>query len=190
MTETRAIWHVTKNGVTSGWKWALVRTPAEVDLGSLPPNVRASRASDQQKLGWAAALTAEEAADPAFDATPSLWRRVPELVRGEGAAVSGRQVAAHGVRYHLDDRGRPHPSSSPDSVCEPLQPDAEIVDESALFAHAEASGRALELVERGTQVRVRVLPSRPAGAADADLAVENVRVLVKAADGRRISRIG
>lgn len=164
--DPRTIWLVTHHGTPVGWKWALVRTPAEVDLAALPAEVRASPSSDDRKRGWAAALDPAQAADPAYDATPSLWRRVPGLARAGllehgSPAVVGRAVVVHGVKLYLDDRGRPHPSSTPASPHEPLEPDAEVVDADALLAAAQRLGKPIDLTERGTLRRVRVLHERP-----------------------------
>ncbi len=191
--EPRAIWCVLKDGMPVEWKWALVRTPAEVDLAALPPSVQASKADRAQKIGWASALTAVQAVDPTFDATPSAWRRVPLLAQsGSGGTKTlvGRAVEADGVRYHLDDRGRPHPASQQDAIREPLVPDAVVVDETALVAAAERLGRSLDLVERGTREQVRVLHERPVGAKDEDLATPGVRVLARSRDGRSLTRLG
>jgi hypothetical protein len=158
--EPRAIWCVLKDGAPVEWKWALVRTPDEVDLSALPPEVQASKASDSQKIGWAAALTVAQAADPTYDATPSAWRRVPLLAQSgtaSGLRLVGRAIESDdGVRYHLDDRGRPHLSSRPDQPMEPLVPDVVIVDEIKVAQAARRLGRDLELVERGTGRKVSV----------------------------------
>ena len=153
MSEPRAIWCVLHNGVPAEWKWALVRAPVEVDLAALPAGVRASKASDAQKIGWASALTVEQAADPAYDATPSGWRRVPLLAQpgaGGQRSLVGRAIEVDGVRLHLDDRGRPHPDSRSDNPREPLEPDVEIVDQAALDQAARRLGRDVRLTERGT----------------------------------------
>jgi len=164
--DPRAIWLITHNGTPLDWKWALVARPSEVDLAALPANVRAAKVPDDQKRGWAAALSPEQEADPAYDATPSLWRRVPLVaqlgVLGPDARLVGRDLVANGVKLRLDDRGRPHPASRPDEPCEPLEPDGEVVDEAALLDCAKRIGAPVEVVERVKPDVVRAEPDKPA----------------------------
>lgn len=186
MPDTRSIWLVTHNGTPVGWKWALVRTPAEVDHSALPQETRAPGITDQQRVRWAAALNEAQAADPAYDATPTQWRRVPRVARAGllehgNPRVVGREVVVHGVKLRLDDRGRPHPASAPGRVHEPLEPDAEVVDEAALVAAAERAGGPIDLVERGTLRRVRVLHDAQA---EAPAGVDAIRR--RAADGAAV----
>ena len=155
--EDRRIWVVIHDGAPVEWRTVCARTPAEVDHTHRPKNVPAA----QWERAFAA-LTAEQAADPTWDALPTSWYRVPQLARvgvieqDPKARVVGRAVEVHGVRYHLDDRGRPHPQSTPEDPVGPLEPDPEIVDGAKLAAEAERQGRVLELVERGTGNVVRV----------------------------------
>jgi hypothetical protein len=144
MSEPRSIWCVTKDGVPIEGKWALVRTPAEGDLAALPPAVRASRPPQHRR--------------PGGPPRSPLSRRLPLLARsGMGGAMKlvGRAIEVDGLRYHLHDRGRPHPGSRPDRPMEPLDPDAVVLDETALLAAAERLGQPLEITERGTLRRVR-----------------------------------
>lgn len=184
--EPRTIWLVTHNGTPVAWKWALVRTPAEVDLRALPPNVRAAQVSEDRKRGWAAALNAEQAADPAYDATPSQWKRTPlvaqrGLMEHGAPRVEGRAVVVNGVKLHLDDRGRPHPGARDGAYMEPLEPDAEVVDPAALIAAAERAGGPIDLTERGTLRPVRVLHNAQA---EAPAGVDVIRR--RAADGAAV----
>lgn len=170
----RRKWLVTHNGVLIESKWSLCRSRAEVPA-EMPAMFRADPAAllpGESATNWAYALSDAQAADPAFDATPAEWRDLPELVAeailagkaavaagkfdGPGVArLEGRALRFAGVRFHLADRGRPAPHRGP------LPPDAEIVDEAELVAHAEKAGRVLGLVERGTLKRVLARPSDP-----------------------------
>ena len=144
------VWLVTKDGVFQAARTALVARPADL-LPYMPQEPPPG--SSGVVRSWAA-LTHTEAADPAWDAVPTKWpKQLPEgMVKGVGR-VTGRAWEGGGLRYHLDDTGRPHPQG-PDRT--PLAPAVEVVDEAALLAHAEQLGRDLELVERGTGKPVKV----------------------------------
>lgn len=181
----RKAWMLFKGPEVKGFKFGVVRTPAEVDIASLPAEQRA-RPRDRA-IGWAAALTQAEL-DDGWDATPVAFYRLPVLLDDLAAAapkIEGRTLVSNGLRYHLDDRGRAHPGG-----LDPLAPEPEIVDEAALLAavqrrnqsevdrleaaHELETGAKLpplkkqrllaqpvEFLERGTLRRVRVLPPAP-----------------------------
>lgn len=145
----RKTWIVTKDGKFSEASAALVRTPAE-----LPVEITYR----SHGTTWAA-LTPEQAADPTWDAVPCEWQDMPHAVmaaRGV-ARLEGRSLVAHGLRFHFDDRGRPLPGRKT-----PGPPDPEIVDQAALQAFAEQSGRPIEVTERGTLRKATVLPAAQA----------------------------
>jgi hypothetical protein len=151
----RSVWLVTKAGVFQQARMALVRAPA--DLLPFMPQDKPATATENGIQMWAA-LTPEQAADPSWDAVPTSWpKRLPDgMARGVGSVVmlpnGSRAWQGGGLRYHLSDKGRPH--QKPGQT--PLAPGAEIVDEAALLAHADALGQDLELVERGTGRAVKV----------------------------------
>lgn len=180
MIEPRQVWAIFKDGTLVSLRFALAARASEVDEAQVPSYARAS---------WRrAALDPHEESDPSYVAIPTQWRRTPMFcAAGEqhGARLVGRTVEVNGLRFHMDDRGRPRPGAG-----EPNAPDPEIVDPSELVAAAERAGKPLDLVERGTLRRVRVLPERPTGLArDEDAAREDEDVILPAVSGRGAVRI-
>lgn len=139
----RETWLVFHRGKFVDAKAALVRTPAE--LGEDMP----------RGINWVA-LTDEQAADPTWDAVPCRWLDMPAAVldaRGT-ATLDGRALVAHGMRFYLDDRGRPIAGRKT-----PGPPDPEIVDEAALLAFAAQLGRAIEVTQRGSLRKAWAAPA-------------------------------
>ena len=98
--ETRSIWLVLKDGVPQGTAWAHVETYAE-GVEHYP-----SRPSS------AAALGVNQLAADGWSATPTQWRRAPELIGGNSAqflptapSLDGRDLVIGGCRVSLDKRG-------------------------------------------------------------------------------------
>lgn len=165
MARERSNWLVTHNGVPFAWRWALVRTPADLDPNDerLGPEPERTRRLNSPR--WGAALTAAEALDSDYDAVQTSWRRIPHpvqdaLLPSGSPSIANRTLSAHGLRYYLDDRGRPHPHSTRDQPREPLEPDAEVLSLSALEDLATALGHAVEVTERGT---LRLIRAEPGG---------------------------
>jgi hypothetical protein len=157
--EMRTLWLVTKGGVFVQARMALVARPADL-TPAMPQDDDPSRGIKATAPGrklWAA-LSHAEVAEGGWDAFPTTWpKRLPDgMARGVGSVVTlpdgSRAWHGGGLRYHLSDKGRPH--QKPGQT--PLAPGAEIVDEAALLAHADALGQDLELVERGTGRPVKV----------------------------------
>lgn len=144
--EPRSIWLVTRSGVPVDWRYALVGRPEEVD----PADPRHAGKSP----GWhRSALTPEEAADPAYDAHRTEWRRVPHVARigrVHTGRVNGRALEVHGLRLRFDDKGRAHPDSTAEQPCEPLPPDVELVDAAALARAMDGDVPDFPIIERGT----------------------------------------
>lgn len=131
-SQGRYIWCVARNGVPFEWRWAAVKAPS----------------AGATNARWLAALTAEQAADPAYTAIRTEWSHVPEPlhmgVMDAGAprvAVVGtdRVVEAHGLRYYVDDAGKADP---------------EILDAAKLVAVSERLGRDVTVVDRRTREKV------------------------------------
>jgi hypothetical protein len=148
----KLIWVVTKDGVFEEARAALVRTRADL-LPFMP------RETGPDTSAFWTALTPAEVAEGGWDAHPTTWPKLlpPGMARGVGSIETlpngSRAWQGGGLRYHLADKGRPHPQGPSRT---PLAPGAEIVDEAALLAHADALGQDLELVERGTGRPVKV----------------------------------
>ena len=143
--EPRKIWLVTKGGVPQGCAWAMVKTQAEADPG---------------RESWGAALGPNEPLSDGWDATPTEWRRVPQVVRPDVLALApaqivGRDVVSAGLRYDLDGAGRVHADHKEGDEREPYEPDALVSDEQALLSAAESLGRDIQFVEAGTLKRWR-----------------------------------
>jgi hypothetical protein len=129
LKEPRRIWLVTKDGIPQHCAWGLVKT---LDEAPIPG-----------KESWAAALEANQSLEDGWDATPTQWRNVPDVLspdalRHIGGSLSGRDVIVAGLKYNLDVGGRCHSDNKPGHVCEPYEPDATIVDEDALLAAVES----------------------------------------------------
>ena len=136
--EPRSIWLVTKDGVPQHCAWALVKTQAEAEVG---------------QKSWAAALDAGQLVADGWDATQTLWRRVPMALRPglvENAVVTGRDVTCIGLSYNLDTGGRVHMSHSAERPQEPYEPDAVVADEDELLDGVEAFGGEIRFVEKDT----------------------------------------
>lgn len=121
-------------------------------------------------------------------AVRSAWRHVPALCSparavGLGAVVVDDQfVDVAGVRYHLSDRGRTHPAATVEEPREPMEPDAEVLDESVLLGLVDQAARPFDLVERGTLKRIRFAP-RKANAEDDEHASEVAHVVTRGKAG-------
>jgi len=140
--EQRRIWLVTKDGVPQHCAWATVKTLAETSNSS-----------------WGAALGKDQSEDDGWDATPTQWRTVPQVLRPGIIdkvlpTVAGRDVIVAGLKYNLDTGGR----IKPGKVKEPYAPDAEVVDEDALLTAAETSGVEIKFVEKKTLKSFRASP--------------------------------
>lgn len=132
MKDERAIWVVTKDGRPMYCAWGLVKTYAEGEtLG----------ASIGKKAAWAAVLGPTQLAADGWDATPTQWRRVHDLVTpvwlahdaDTPATIEDGKVKVAGVSWEVNGKGRDR--ARPDM--EPDEPDCEIDDEDVLLDQIE-----------------------------------------------------
>jgi hypothetical protein len=158
--EQRRIWLVTKDGVPQHCAWAMVKTLAETSNGSHD-----------------AALGAAESEVDGWDATPTQWRTVPQVLRpgvieNGTPEVSSRDVIVAGLKYNLDTGGRVKPGVD----VEPYEPDAEVVDETALLEASEAAELEIKFVEKTTLKSFRASPAEDAELAGEDALIHRVGV--------------
>ncbi|MCO5167886.1 MAG: hypothetical protein M9894_16200 [Planctomycetes bacterium] len=126
--------------------------------------------SDGNTVGAAWAHAANEAlaalkAPAGASAHRTAWRRMPDLLCGDagrqhGAKIAGNAIEVGGLRFVLEDQGRPMPGSTARDPMEPQAPDVEVVDEEAALELAEVVGP-LHLTER-LSLRPVVVDARPA----------------------------
>jgi len=152
--ENRKLWLVSNDlGKPMHFAWGIVAKPSDVDLsdGRIPAN-----GSEAQRTSWAAALTSDHEA-AGWSAVSTEARRVPVMLHppnlGDDAAasLSGRVLAANGVKLYLDDRGEEVGGGR-----EPAEPEVEMVSDQACCDEAARRGSRFRFRERGTRKRVLV----------------------------------
>jgi hypothetical protein len=132
--EPRSVWLILKDGRPVGCTWALAKTDAEGER--IGPSMGKSPS-------WVAALDADQLEADGWDAKPTTWRRVPELVQPfhlqddqTDVEMESNRVRVAGVAYNFDTKGEDRGKGK-----EPHEPDAdEDINEDKLLAQAERKG--------------------------------------------------
>jgi len=139
--DNRKVWLVTESGVPSHLVWGLHKNPSSV--------------AEQDKKSWSCALTEEQEADPAFDATPTAWRRAPSLMQHAlgSSSLVGRILRIGGVEYDLDDTGLAI-AGQENEACR-----GTLVSQSELQALVDAVGSALTYHSKSTGDHVACEPT-------------------------------
>lgn len=126
----RRIWAVLRGGIVVDYSWAVCRTREECT---------------EEQLGndWGPALKGGRCPEDGWDAVPTEWRRVPDMLQGASAELdrAAGVIRVHGARWLIAARGRPRSGGQ--------QPDApeEVIEDCERWA-AEVNRRKAEMPPR------------------------------------------